>query len=172
MKNYKFLYDKQNGQYLGLTRELDIENSTDIEPFFQSGFVTVFKSGEWSLVGKEFYFDEMARRDLLREFCDVNKDIRVELIARIDEHERYLINRLFLIESELSRRHELILDKINTDYFGVCDRISELDRSVWDAHHWINNTMVTEFMHLKQSLIVERFKRFFVKMIEFFGVKR
>lgn len=90
-KLYKFAYDLQTGQYMGVTRDFlqAGHGLTDIQPHFQQGFKTIFstENNYWHLVRDEQFFNQMSVKDKLAEqdlFCMVKITELAGLMDRFD----------------------------------------------------------------------------------------
>lgn len=69
MKNYKFLFDSQNGSYQGIVRAPFPENSTYVQPHFSVGYKTCWDfAGKWKLVKDEEFFKQIQVQDVLRDY--------------------------------------------------------------------------------------------------------
>lgn len=71
MKNYRFLFDKQCGQYLGVTRDLPFaDNTTEVEPYFSADYISVFDRAlnEWKLVEREKFYSQISEVNKLRDY--------------------------------------------------------------------------------------------------------
>ena len=92
-KLYKFAYDLQTGQYMGVTRDFlqAGHGLTDIQPHFQQGFKTIFstENNYWHLVRDEQFFNQMSVKDKLAEqdlFCMVKISELSSLISRYHDN--------------------------------------------------------------------------------------
>lgn len=129
---YRFLFDNQSGEFRGVTRVTPFpENSTLTEPYFDAGFKTVFDrvSGNWKLVPREMFYDQMSRRDDIEETIDIKNFILTEKLREM--HNSLTMSYAFINErlkdfeehSSLHRK-EIILAlseqaKVNQDNFNL-----------------------------------------------------
>lgn len=110
MKKYKFLFDPQNGSYMGLVREPFPDNSTTVRPHFSFGYKTCWDfQGRWKLVKEEEFFKQVNVQDVLKEYeVDLRHQCQsitnaISVLSNKQMKEFYEVSRANILEHQRTR---------------------------------------------------------------------